>query len=90
MSSGLFTPSTMEESDSIIPLLCGSDSVAVKITYDRKYYEGEYSFIIKGCPTLKEALELNQKRSIQADKETDKAAEKYGKNLEKELKSLLN
>lgn len=78
---GEFVP-TRSESEQIIKMLCGTRKpIDIKITHSGRNTEGEYSFIIDGCPKLKKGLELNQERKIMANKEFDKKDRKAEKEF---------
>lgn len=70
-----------EVSEQIIKLLSGKNPVDVKILFNGSDLEGAYSFVIDGCPKLKQGLELNQERKVIANKEFSKADRKAEKDL---------
>lgn len=70
-----------EVSEQIIQLLSGKKPVAVKVEYGDSDLEGTFSFVIDGCPKLKQGLELNQERKVIANKEFSKADSKVEKAL---------
>lgn len=70
-----------EVSEEIIKLLSDKNPVDVKILFNGADLEGTYSFVIDGCPKLKQGLELNQERKVIANKEFSKADRKAEKDI---------
>lgn len=68
-------------SEQIIKLLAGKNPVDVKVLFNGSNLEGVYSFVIDGCPKLKQGLELNQERKVIANKEFSKADRKAEKEF---------
>ena len=56
-------------------------SIDVKILFNGSDLEGVYTFVIDGCPKLKQGLELNQERKVIANKEFSKADRKAEKDF---------
>ena len=70
-----------EVSEQIIKLLSGRNPIDVKILFNGSDLEGVYTFVIDGCPKLKQGLELNQERKVIANKEFSKADRKAEKDF---------
>ena len=76
---------TREQSEAILNLFSSKNPVDLIVVIKEKTLEVRYHYIIEGTPNLNDALELNHKRRVLAEKE-DKKKERRERRQEKRVK----